>query len=155
MKSSTLIQTFLLATGLMLGGISVAHADRPHSTNPGKGHPHHVQHESHGYGHTPWWAFNRHKEYSHKHQGKHAGSSHDHSRWQSGWRDSHGDHWKHGKYDGRDVRHHDGNHWKHGKHEGRGDGRDRKDHRWHDRHDDAARKGHRSRSASIGYTGRS
>jgi hypothetical protein len=152
MKTGTLLQSFLLTAGLILGGIPTVQADYAYSGKPGSGKYHHFQNDRRSSGHTPWW--------SSSHHGKHNPERH----WQNGKYDSRGDrhdrgnHWKHGKYDGRGDRHDHGDHWKHGKYDGRGHGRDRKDIWQHGRHDgrgDAGRKGQRSRSAGIGYTGRS
>jgi hypothetical protein len=169
MKTGTLLQSFLLAAGLILGGISAVQAHSDYSSNPGNGKYHHFQHDKRSSGHTPWWSSSYH--------GNHRKSSgHDHNHWQYGRHDGHGDgrdhgdHWKYGKRDGHGDRNDHGDRWKHGKYDGRGDGRDHKDYKdrkvYKDRkdykkygrrdgRDDAGRKGHQSRSAGIGYTGRS
>jgi hypothetical protein len=144
MKTSTLLQSFLLAAGLLLGGTSAVHADRAHATIPSGGYYHSHQHDGRSSGHTPQW-------YSGHHHPGRANLSH------------------HGKYYGKhNLNHHEnrhqghgyghGGHRQYGKHDGRGYGRDHKGHWQHGTYDtryDAGRKGHRTRSGSIGYTGRS
>ena len=165
MKTGILLQSFLLAAGLTLGGIPAVQADRPHSDAPGHANHHNVQHHKHGSGHTPWWSSSRHGKHNpknHKNHGRDKGLEYSH--WLSDRHHGHGDrhdhdgHGWHGKYDGYGNRHNQGDHWWHGKHDGLDNRHDRKGHRQHGKHagrDNAGRKGIRSRSAGIGYTGRS
>jgi hypothetical protein len=144
MKISTLLQSSLLAAGLLLGGTSAVHADRAHATIPSGGHNHSVRDDGRSYGHTPQRFSGHHipgRAYlsDHgKHYGKHKLKHHE----------NHGQGHGYGQ-EGR---------WKYGKHDGRGYGRDHKGHWQHgtcDARYDAGRKGHRTRSGGIGYTGRS
>ncbi|MGD8630391.1 MAG: hypothetical protein PVG72_06625 [Gammaproteobacteria bacterium] len=159
MKTATLLQSFLLAAGLMLGGIPAVQADRPHSDAPAHGNYHNLQHNKHGSGHTPWWSSSRHGKHNPKNHGNHGRDNG--LRYRHWLHDRHGDHGDRHKY-GDSLWHdrHDGHgdRWKHGKYDGHDDGHDHKDYKKHGKRegwDDAGRKGHRSRSSGIRYTGRS
>lgn len=125
MKASTLLQSSLLAAGLLLGGMSVAHADGRYSIILRSGDFHRYPYDYHhckkpgwhtGHPHDRGYHFNHHGK-SHR---KHHKGYHGH-RDQSDWH-GHRERWLHGKLDDRND---DGRHGKH------------------------------SRSAAIGYTGRS
>jgi hypothetical protein len=165
MKTGTLLQSFLLTAGLVLGGISAAEAHNQYSGNPGNGKYHHLPSYKSNSGHTPWWSSSRHDNHAPEHHWKHGKSSinnHDHRPLDK--HDRHGDrydrkdHWKHGKYDGHGDRRDHGDRMKRGKYDGHGDGRDHKGHRQYNKREgraDAGRKEQRFRPAGIGYTGRS
>jgi len=123
MKTSTLLQSSLLAAGLLLGGTSAVHADSAYPIILHGGNFHPYSHDYHSCKHTPGW---------------HTGHRHD--------RGYHFDqHWKpHGK-------HNKGHHGDHGQ----GDWHDYRRHGKHDDRNDGGRHGQQSRSAGIGYTGRS
>jgi len=194
MKSSTLLQSFLLSAGLMLGGIPAVHADHAYTIVPSGSYLYNLLNDNYSPGQTPWWSSSQHnpgsghfcnqETYSQGHHENHGrGDGHDHR-----------DHWQHGKYDGRGAGHDHRDHRQHGKYDGRGDGHDHRDHRQHSKYDgrgdghdqkgrkqhgkldgrddgrdhkgrrlqgkhhgrdNAGRKGQRSSSAGIGYTGRS
>ncbi len=126
MKTTTLFQSSLLAAGLLLGGMSAAHADNAYTiiTHGGDFHPHSHDYRSCRY--MPGWHhdYRRDSSYHSGHHRKHAG------KHQEGHHESHD----------RGDRHEDTGHWQQGKHDD-----------WHD----AGRHGQQSRSAGIGYTGRS
>jgi hypothetical protein len=147
MKSGSLLQSLLLVAGLVVGGIPAVQADHAYPANPGSGKYHYLLKDKRSSGHTPWWSSSYHGKHNPKHHWKHdRGGGHDLGRWQYGRYDS--------RSDGRDH----GERWKHGRFDGHGSGRDQKGHRQHGNRDgwgDAGRKGQRSRSAGIGYTGRS
>ena len=162
MKTGTLLQSLLLAAGLTLGGIPAVQADRPHPDATGHGNYHNVQHTRHGPGHAPWWSSSRHGKHNPKNHGRDNRFEYKHRL--SDRHDGHGDRHdyrdrlRHGKHDGHGDWYDHGDRWKYGKYNNRSDGRDHKDYKKHGKHDgrdDAGRKGHRSRSAGIGYTGRS
>lgn len=162
MKTSTLVQSSLLAASLLLGGTSAVHADRAHSTMPSGGHYHSLPHDKRSSGHTSQWSSGHHKPggayfSDHgEHHGKHNPKRHENHRQANGY--DQGRRWQHGKHDGwGDGRDHKGQ-WQYGKHNGRGEGRDHKDYWQHgkyDGRDDAGHKEYRSRFGGIGYTGRS
>jgi hypothetical protein len=138
MKIRTLLQSFLLTAGLLLGGTSAALADHAHSTVASSGDYHSLSHDNRGAGHTSQWSSGHHNPgsshlgYRGEHREKHRPNQHDNYghglRWHCGKHDGHGDgrdhkvQWQHGKYDGRDYTGH---------------------------------KEHRSRYGGFGYTGRS
>ena len=174
MKTGTLLQSFLLAAGLVLGGIPAVQADHAYPGNPGGGKYHHLLKDKHSHGHAPWWSSSYHGKHDPKHHVNQCNSrDHDHRPWHYDRHDAHGDrhdhggYWKHGKYDGRGDWYGHGDHWKHDKYDARGDRHDHKGHKGDKHHkdykkhgkrdgrDDQGRKGYRSSSAGIGYTGRS
>jgi hypothetical protein len=144
MNTSTLIQSCLLAAGLLLCGTSPVHADRVHATIPSGGNYHSLRHDSHSPGHTPQWSSGHpipgraSLRYHGKPYGKHKFNHHENRDRGQGY--GHGGNWQYGKHDGRGFGRDRQGHWHQGKYEAR----------YY-----AGRRGHHPRSGGIGYTGRS
>lgn len=156
MKSSTLLQSFLLTAGLMVGSIPATQADQAYTIVPSS-FLYNLLHDNDDPGLTPWWSSSQYNPGSRHYckQGKHSPGHHGNPGRGNGY--GHTGHWNHGKYDSRGDGHDRRDHW-HGKYDGHFDGHKHKGHKQHGKHDarnDSGRKDHRSSARGIGYTGRS